>query len=175
MCAFRALFALDSRPCSSQGQALRGNGGCLPCQWEVLRLWIFGVFAHTDTHHSPLEGESARRGRKPDVAPVGGAAKAPPSPHRPREPQGPHTPHRGSRRLTAWLPRLPLKGGVMGREGDADPDIRLLRLPLKGGVAAMGIFSLRLRNGWEAAALSLPTARPWRPCPLGPPRCPAPL
>ena len=29
MCAFRALFALDSR--------LRGNGGYLPCQWEVFR------------------------------------------------------------------------------------------------------------------------------------------
>ncbi|MDD9817650.1 MAG: hypothetical protein OXU61_05895 [Gammaproteobacteria bacterium] len=29
MCAFRALFALDSR--------LRGNGGYLPCQWVVLR------------------------------------------------------------------------------------------------------------------------------------------
>ncbi|MDD9819184.1 MAG: hypothetical protein OXU61_13800, partial [Gammaproteobacteria bacterium] len=32
-----------------------------------------------------------------------------------RQPQGPHTPHRGSRRLAAWLPRLPLKGGVMGK------------------------------------------------------------
>ncbi|MDD9818261.1 MAG: hypothetical protein OXU61_09040, partial [Gammaproteobacteria bacterium] len=51
------------------------------------------------THHSPLEGESARRGRKPDVAPVGGAAKASATPHRPGEPQGP--------------PRLPLKGGGM--------------------------------------------------------------
>ena len=29
MCAFRALFALDSR--------LRGNGGYLPCQWVVFR------------------------------------------------------------------------------------------------------------------------------------------
>jgi len=66
-------------------------------------------------HHSPLEGESARRGRKPDVAPVGGTSKAPTSPHRPGEPQGPHTPHRSSRRLAAWLLRLPLKGGVMGR------------------------------------------------------------
>ena len=37
MCAFRALFALDSRPCSSQGQALRGNGGYLLCQWVVFR------------------------------------------------------------------------------------------------------------------------------------------
>jgi len=27
MCAFRAVFALESRPCSSQGQALRGNSG----------------------------------------------------------------------------------------------------------------------------------------------------
>ncbi|MDD9819142.1 MAG: hypothetical protein OXU61_13560 [Gammaproteobacteria bacterium] len=33
-----------------------------------------------DTHHSPLEGESARRGRKPEVAPVGGASKAPATP-----------------------------------------------------------------------------------------------
>ena len=53
------------------------------------------------THHSPLEGESARRGRQPDGAPVGGASNAPATPHRPGEPQGPH--------------RLPLKGGVMGR------------------------------------------------------------
>jgi len=42
------------------------------------------------TNYSPLEGESARRGRKPEVAPVGGASKAPPTPHRPGEPQGPH-------------------------------------------------------------------------------------
>jgi len=69
------------------------------------------------THHSPLEGESARRGRKPEVAPVGGASKAPPTPRRPEEPQGPPTPHRGSRRLAAWLLRLPLKGGVMERVG----------------------------------------------------------
>ena len=36
-----------------------------------------------------------------------------------RQPQGPHTPHRSSRRLTAWLLRLPLKGGVMERVGRA--------------------------------------------------------
>jgi len=72
-----------------------------------------GMAAHT--HHSPLEGESARRGRKPDVAPVGGTSKAPATPHRPGKPQGPPTPHRSSRRLAAWLLRLPLKGGVMGK------------------------------------------------------------
>jgi len=48
--------------------------------------FLHGLFL---THHSPLEGESARRGRKPEVAPVGGTSKAPPPPHRPREPQGP--------------------------------------------------------------------------------------
>ncbi|MDD9816914.1 MAG: hypothetical protein OXU61_02055, partial [Gammaproteobacteria bacterium] len=30
------------------------------------------VLLHHSSHYSPLEGESARRGRKPDVAPVGG-------------------------------------------------------------------------------------------------------
>jgi len=74
-----------------------------------------GVFAQTvSSHHSPLEGESARRGRKPDVAPVGGTSKAPATPHRPGEPQGPRgriSPPRQPR-LAAWLPRLPLKGGV---------------------------------------------------------------
>ncbi|MDD9817385.1 MAG: hypothetical protein OXU61_04510 [Gammaproteobacteria bacterium] len=34
MCAFRALFALDSRPCSSQGQALRGNGEVGAWEWR---------------------------------------------------------------------------------------------------------------------------------------------
>jgi len=46
------------------------------------------------TRRSPLEGESARRGRQPDVAPVGGASKAPAAPHRPGEPRGPQAPHR---------------------------------------------------------------------------------
>ena len=39
MCAFRALFALDSR--------LRGNGGFLPCQWEMFsRGSGFSEFLH---------------------------------------------------------------------------------------------------------------------------------
>jgi len=40
---------------------------------------------------------------------VGGTSQAPAAPRRPGEPQGPPSPHRSSRRLTAWLLRLPLK------------------------------------------------------------------
>ena len=83
-------------------------------------------------HHSPLEGESARRGRKPDVAPVGGSSGAPAAPPRPGEPQGPH--------------RLPLKGGAMGRIWpQACPWLEQgQKSALHGGV---GIVSPRLRNG----------------------------
>jgi len=88
-----------------------GNGGVSFIHWMPAEF-LHRLFR---THHSPLEGESARRGRKPEVAPVGGAAKASAAPHRLREPQGPPTPHRSSRRLAAWLLRLPLKGGVMRR------------------------------------------------------------
>jgi len=101
----------------------RGNGGV-----GFIR-WVPAEFLHSlfRTHHSPLEGESARRGRKPEVAPVGGASKAPPAPHRPGEPQGPH--------------RLPLKGGVMGRMRRGQESTP------HGGVR---IFSPRLRNGLRA-------------------------
>ncbi|MDD9817459.1 MAG: hypothetical protein OXU61_04910, partial [Gammaproteobacteria bacterium] len=48
------------------------------------------------------------------------------------------TPHRSSRRLTAWLLRLPLQGGVMGKMRRGQEST------LHGGV---GIVSPRLRNG----------------------------
>ena len=100
-------------PGRGRGLPLRHPGRRNPLRNRGEKIPIPAIPAH----HSPLEGESARRGRTPEVAPVGGAAKAPLTPHRPGQPQGPPSPHRGSRRLAAWLPRLPLKGGVMGRVG----------------------------------------------------------
>jgi len=46
------------------------------------------------THYSPLEGESARRGRKPDVAPVGEQRKRLPRliAQENRKGRGPHVP-----------------------------------------------------------------------------------
>ena len=63
-------------------------------------------------HHSPLEGESARPRRQPAGEPVGGEKRV-----ERRESFGEEAPHRLSRRLTARLLRLPLKGGVMGCRG----------------------------------------------------------
>ncbi len=53
---------------------------------------------------SPLEGESAKQGRSPQVSRWGAV-----------EGGGGESPHRLSRRLAARLLRLPLKGGVMGQ------------------------------------------------------------
>jgi len=69
----------------SDGKMRCGNSGMGFIRW-VPSGFLHSLFL---THHSPLEGESARRGRKPDGAPVGGASKAPATPHRPGEPQGP--------------------------------------------------------------------------------------
>ena len=82
MCAYRALFALDSRPCSSQGQALRGNGGYLPCQWcsssggSGFSEFLHSLFRRNDgkkpgrTDSRPLPGGEREKRPPPLAAPV---------------------------------------------------------------------------------------------------------
>ena len=86
MCAFRAVFALDSRPCSSQGQALRGNGGYLPCQWVVFRTvldfrgfytaWKAGIQRIKRALRAPSwRGEGKADGQRFALSPTGAIAR----------------------------------------------------------------------------------------------------
>jgi len=87
----------------------------------------------------PLRGSRQDEGASPMSRRWGEQLKRLPRPiaQENRKGRGAAYPHRGSRRLAAWLPRLPLKVGVMGRMRRGQESTP------HGGV---GIFSPRLRN-----------------------------
>ncbi len=54
----------------NSARPLSPTGSCPPLPWKIRQPRT------KPQHHSPLEGESARQGRKPAAAPVGGGAPA---------------------------------------------------------------------------------------------------
>jgi len=83
-----------------------------------IRWMPAAVFAQTvSSHHSPLEGEWQDEGASPKSRRWGEHRKRPlrPTAQENRKGRGAAYPPPQQPRLAAWLPRLPLKGGVMGK------------------------------------------------------------